>query len=670
MLGIWAGHLLNSGVVDTLHWRHAWIVAALIWVGTVTRMRSPARAASDVTPAPTTGGSASRRRCHRSLLFAGCGSGASAPTVGAAGIEVTARGSEATSAVARCRVDGTAWRSCVSPFVAFDLAPGAHTIEVEASHGGIGLLRRPPDTTGDRRRGGRVRERRERRRRRASVRFAVSGDAPAGAVALAGVRRNATLRGLVPVGASVTKGPSRMVLVDYYVDDRVVASSASAPWGALLDCSRIAPGVHTLRAVAVSLDRRRRASQPIAITVAATHPTIPGDAVRGALQAAIDALGPDGGTLRLPAGRFAISGLKIGSGVRLIGAGRGSTVLVAPEGGIEVSGHDVLISDLSIDARGSGSTPDESAAILVQDADDVVLRRLSVLHIRGYGVQILGHHQRISVQESAFNGDDRGRIGVAEWSEDASSSDVSVVRCVIHGLRSYGVLLQSYFNGRTWPHPRPLAYGNAVSDVHDTAVHDGTIEIGIWLAGVEGAALDNVVRDTGWDGIETVVNAVRPTIAGNVVRDTMTGIYIENVTRDALIEQNDIAGVSVAGINLEPPHGGPRSGRLTIRANRVVGAGEFGIGLGPGTLGNSVTSNQVLDSGSMAILLQGASGNTVQDNDLRDRRTSARQRYCIFDPQTSGSKTSNTVSGNDCTGSRNGGATDSARYSARRGAAP
>ncbi|MDX6565362.1 MAG: hypothetical protein QOE10_1024 [Gaiellales bacterium] len=45
LLGIWAGHLLNSGVVDTLHWRHAWIVAALIWLGSVTRMKSSTRAA-------------------------------------------------------------------------------------------------------------------------------------------------------------------------------------------------------------------------------------------------------------------------------------------------------------------------------------------------------------------------------------------------------------------------------------------------------------------------------------------------------------------------------------------------------------------------------------------------------------------------------------------------
>lgn len=33
LLGIWAGILLNSFVIDTLHWRHLWVVAALVWVG-------------------------------------------------------------------------------------------------------------------------------------------------------------------------------------------------------------------------------------------------------------------------------------------------------------------------------------------------------------------------------------------------------------------------------------------------------------------------------------------------------------------------------------------------------------------------------------------------------------------------------------------------------------
>jgi hypothetical protein len=67
------------------------------------------------------------------VLLAGCGSGDSATFSRALdarllGPSVAASGSEATSAVAHCRVDGASWRECSSPFVAFDLAPGAHTI--------------------------------------------------------------------------------------------------------------------------------------------------------------------------------------------------------------------------------------------------------------------------------------------------------------------------------------------------------------------------------------------------------------------------------------------------------------------------------------------------------------------------------------------------------------
>jgi O-Antigen ligase len=34
LLGAWSGILVNSIFVDTLHWRHLWVVAALIWAGT------------------------------------------------------------------------------------------------------------------------------------------------------------------------------------------------------------------------------------------------------------------------------------------------------------------------------------------------------------------------------------------------------------------------------------------------------------------------------------------------------------------------------------------------------------------------------------------------------------------------------------------------------------
>jgi O-antigen ligase len=37
LLGAWCGLVANSAFVDTLHWRHLWIVAALIWAGTMRR---------------------------------------------------------------------------------------------------------------------------------------------------------------------------------------------------------------------------------------------------------------------------------------------------------------------------------------------------------------------------------------------------------------------------------------------------------------------------------------------------------------------------------------------------------------------------------------------------------------------------------------------------------
>jgi hypothetical protein len=37
LLGAWCGLLANSAFVDTLHWRHLWVVAALIWVAAAAR---------------------------------------------------------------------------------------------------------------------------------------------------------------------------------------------------------------------------------------------------------------------------------------------------------------------------------------------------------------------------------------------------------------------------------------------------------------------------------------------------------------------------------------------------------------------------------------------------------------------------------------------------------
>ena len=45
LFGAWLGLLLNSFFVDTIHWRHLWIVAALIWAGAMRPETKPDRLA-------------------------------------------------------------------------------------------------------------------------------------------------------------------------------------------------------------------------------------------------------------------------------------------------------------------------------------------------------------------------------------------------------------------------------------------------------------------------------------------------------------------------------------------------------------------------------------------------------------------------------------------------
>lgn len=44
LLAAWSGILVSSLVIDTLHWRHLWLVAALIWAGSMRRATRPAEA--------------------------------------------------------------------------------------------------------------------------------------------------------------------------------------------------------------------------------------------------------------------------------------------------------------------------------------------------------------------------------------------------------------------------------------------------------------------------------------------------------------------------------------------------------------------------------------------------------------------------------------------------
>ena len=74
LLGSWCGLLVNSAVVDTLHWRHLWVVAALIWAGSV-RGRPGQTLGGAIRPSPLARAMAGPRRRPRRPNPTGVASG-------------------------------------------------------------------------------------------------------------------------------------------------------------------------------------------------------------------------------------------------------------------------------------------------------------------------------------------------------------------------------------------------------------------------------------------------------------------------------------------------------------------------------------------------------------------------------------------------------------------
>jgi O-antigen ligase len=66
LLGAWCGLIFNSTVVDTLHWRHLWVIVALIWAGAARRAASQSSELSSV-------GARARPSLRRARLRPGAG---------------------------------------------------------------------------------------------------------------------------------------------------------------------------------------------------------------------------------------------------------------------------------------------------------------------------------------------------------------------------------------------------------------------------------------------------------------------------------------------------------------------------------------------------------------------------------------------------------------------
>jgi Right handed beta helix region/Bacterial Ig domain len=425
--------------------------------------------------------------------------------------------------------------------------------------------------------------------------------------------------------ASAKARSGRVVAVTFLLNGVPLGSDTVAPYTVLLDPSLVRPGSHRLRAVAVDSLGRRRSTAPVALRTEHSRANVLTASPEKGLDRALAALRRGDVTVRLAAGRYRLHDVKIGDGARLLGSGT-KTVIAGPSESyfavLVAKGHNIAISDLTLDGGGSG--PGKGIAIAVFDGSrDVRLSRLRLTHVRTDGVNVWGAFSNVSIQDSLIEGDGTAQVGVFALGSDRSR-DTSVIRTRIRGFRSHGILLAQKEYGRPAAALHGLALDNVVTDIRDpardrcvsephTTPKCGTNEGGIWTGGVEAAIIGNTVLRARWDGIETVGSSTRTTVVENEIRDTRTGIYLEHSTHDSLFAKNLVVDART-GINVEWWHEGQGSTRNMFRSNRIVSAAKGGLFVDVGDDGNRIVENVFVGGARPAIVLQGTSDNLVLRN--------------------------------------------------------
>ena len=477
------------------------------------------------------------------------------------------------------------------------------------------------------------------------------------APAVSGVHAAKTASGLVRFQAKATPRGARVRLVNFLVDGRVVGSDTAAPFSFVWNPADLRAGRHVLRAVASAADGVTASSRPVSISTSgrlvATRELRP----THSLRAAVAALPRSGGSVHLAPGVYRVQDLRLRSGVHLIGSGP-STVLRPAAGRnygsvLNIRGRGVTVRGLTVDGNATARTTRGSGhAILVgPGARDVVISHVRITRPRKDGVYLWGDHQRVSVQDSIMDGGNRASAGVKDRISDSTSGDTSVLRTTIRNMRDFGISFFPWTRSRVYPGARALAVGNTIRHIQNPNTNNGTNESGIWTGGVDAVIRNNVVSDTGWDGIQTFGMTRRSVIAGNRISRTRVGIYAEHDTWDTLFEANTMTRITRNGINVEWRYGGHGSGRLTIRRNRILSPGRYGVMIDVGANRNVITGNVVRNSRRGGIALQGSTGNLVRGNDLRSAVSGARcvvELTGLFDDGRAARAGNNTIRGNAC----------------------
>jgi uncharacterized secreted repeat protein (TIGR03808 family) len=332
------------------------------------------------------------------------------------------------------------------------------------------------------------------------------------------------------------------------------------------------------------------------------------------LQAAIDKAIAGSGVLRLDAGRYLVSSLRITASLLLEGIA-GHTILFAADGTdiLTVDGADhVSISGITFEGGANGLRLNSSGGrVFGNQFSGQAKTALFALDSRG--LEISGNHVH-----------DIGNNGIQVWATDKredgtiiSNNRVERIAARNGGSGQNGNGINIYKAGHV------LVSNNRVTDCSFSAIRNN--------AGSNCQITGNSISRTDEVAIYVEFAFEGAVVNNNVIDDAAFGISITNFNeggRLAVCSGNlvrNVRGGNTAGVTLG---GGIYAEADTLIANNVIeGAKDFGIGLGWGRYCRNLTAqgNLVRDCGKgiIASVAEGAGASYIANNIISGARGAA-----------------------------------------------
>jgi uncharacterized secreted repeat protein (TIGR03808 family) len=374
----------------------------------------------------------------------------------------------------------------------------------------------------------------------------------------------------------------------------------------------------------MNFSRRSLLSAATALTTTPVAASAGSDQTRE-LQAAIDKAAARDGVLRLPAGKYPVSGLRITSPLQLEGVS-GHTVLSGLQGATILSVEDarhVSISGITFEGGDNGLMLANSGGRIV--GNEFSGQEKTALHaLDSKGLEISGNHVH-----------DIGNNGIQVWTSDTAEDGTLVTNNRVERIAARDGGSGQNGNGiNVYKAAHVVVSNNRITDCSYSAIRNNS--------GSNCQIMGNSISRTLEVAIYVEFAFEGAMVGNNMIDDAAFGISITNFNeggRLAVCSSNivrNIHGGKTAGVG---SGGGIYAEADTLIANNVIeNARDFGIGLGWGPYARNLSAQgnliQNCGTGITASVTEGAGQSCIASNIISGAKKAAITGMDYLEPRT------------------------------------